>query len=173
MRKLLEPVAGGFFMGGAKRDAHHWGKRYGLADDSPEVQKKQAALYEHEISHLPQAVMWNAFSIPLNYAAQWTRSKMRGEKMSLGKFVIGKTFGSLFSNTVLIGGRGMAPELFNQWDRANSRHVIKPILKTIGLDEKSIDEAQAREARERGDDWQSRIEREHADGHERSQVTQK
>ncbi len=131
MRKVLEPVAGGFFRQGAARDARHWGRHHHLAADSAEVKQKEDALYQHELSHLPQAVMWNVFSIPINYVTQWAMARSHGEKFSLGTFIIGKTFGTLFSNTVLIGGRGMAPELFNDWDRINSRYVIKPVIGAI------------------------------------------
>lgn len=140
MRNVLEPIAGGFFASGARRDARHWGARHGLGADAPEVQQKEAALYKHEIDHLPQAVVWNVFSIPINFL---TQKFMLKHKFTLGEFIIGKTFGTFFSNSVLIGGRGMAPEIFNKWDRWNSEHILRPVLngpgQLLGIDKKTAD----------------------------------
>lgn len=150
MRQKLEPVVGGGFRNGAKRDARNWGKRHGLAPDAPEVKEKEAYLYEHELSHLPQAVVWNVFSIPMNFGAQFlTRKRMPGVSMAkhawemLPSFIIGKGFGTFFSNGILLGGRAVAPDTFIKWDRWNSEHVIKPVLNTIGIDKETADRVTA------------------------------
>ena len=161
MRKALEPIAGGFFHHGADKDAIKWGRKRGLAEDSPEVKHKAAELYEHEMSHLPQAVVWNSFSIPMNYGTQLLYAQLKGHaKPTLGEFAVGKVFGTVLSNTVLIGGRGMAPEAFNHWDRLNSKHVIKPLMGTLGIDRATIERIDREDAHRRGDDtghWQERV----------------
>jgi hypothetical protein len=150
MQLALEPIAGGVFRSGAKRDAKHWAKVNNLAEDAPEVKAKEAELYKHEIEHLPQAVVWNVFSIPMNYLAQLGFHKWEnrnapggGKGFSVTKFLVGKTFGFVFSNTVLIGGRGMMPELFGKWDQWNSKTIIKPTMGLIGgvmgVNQKTID----------------------------------
>lgn len=161
IRRVLEPVAGGVFRNGAERDARHWGQKHGFDADSNEVKQKAAALYEHEVSHLPQAVVWNAFSIPINYAAQVGMALYRKQPVPNWKeFAVGKTFGFLISNGVLLGGRAIAPEKFNEWDRINSQHVIEPTMRKIGgilgIDHKTVDKIAKENASLRGDTWQAR-----------------
>lgn len=178
MRNALEPIAGGAFRQGAHRDAIHWATKHGYADDSPQAKHKEAELYEHEMAHLPQAVMWNVYSIPINYGAQrWLFKHSHGghghghdhghhhhHTLGVGEFVVGKTFGSLLSNTALIGGRAMFPEKFNEWDRANSDHVIRPVMKTFGgvfgYSDKDIDRMEKKEQERRdGGGWKGRVEK--------------
>ncbi len=171
MRKLLEPVARPFFRNGAERDARRWGKRNGFAADAPEVEEKRAYLYEHEISHLPQAMVWNAFSIPINFGVQYLthgHHKSSNWRKSVADmlpgFIVGKGFGTLFSNGVLLGGRAVAPDAFIAWDRWNSKHIIKPVLegpgKLLGIDKKTADHVIESAEKERGHDWQSRVKAE-------------
>lgn len=158
LRTILEPVAGWAFRSGAKRDAHHWASKNGFAPDSPETIAKEKALYEHEVSHLPQAVMWNMFSIPINL---FTQKKILKSNYTWGELIVGKTFGSLFSNTVLIGTRALAPEAVHKWDTFNSDHVIKPTSRVIGsmfgVDHKTMDEAADKHVG-KDRDWQGRVQ---------------
>lgn len=146
LRHVLEPVAGVFFRNGAARDARQWGRRNGFDADSPEVKAKETYFYEHEVSHLPQAVVWNSFSIPINFVTQffthgnhresnWKRAALH----MLPEFIVGKGFGTIFSNGILLGGRAAAPDAFIAWDQWNSKHIIKPVLGTIGIDKETID----------------------------------
>lgn len=165
MRTMLEPIAGGLFRNGARRDARHWATQHGVSADAPETKAKEEALYEHEISHLPQAVVWNAFSIPINLGSQYMLAP-KGQKPHWFNLVVGKTFGALVSNTALIGGRAMAPEAFNEWDRFNSKHLIRPATKVIGgvfgVDEKTADRIADKEDKMRGasNNWQARLQSE-------------
>ena len=127
LRTILEPIAGKFFHKGAKRDAEHWAKTQGISPESAEVQAHEHALYEREMRHLPLAVVWNAFSIPINLMTQ----KLSGSKASLGTLAVGKTFGSLFSNLALIGGRAASPATFEKWDKFNSDHFIAPVTNAV------------------------------------------
>lgn len=165
IRNIIEPVAGGLFHNGAKRDARHWARQHGLSPDSPEAKQKEHALYEHELSHLPQAVVWNAFSVPINLGSQYLMAPTCN-KPRIFNLVVGKTFGSLVSNTALIGGRAMAPEAFNEWDRFNSKHVIRPVTRTVGgifgVDRDTVDRVAKKEDELRGDDWRTRVAQEPA-----------
>lgn len=146
MRKVLEPIARPFFRNGAERDARKWGKRQGLAADAPEVKEKEAYFYEHEMSHLPQAVVWNGFSIPINFGVQYlthgnhkSSNWRKAVAEMLPGFIVGKGFGTFFSNGILLGGRAVAPDAFIAWDRWNSKTFIKPTLGALGIDRKTID----------------------------------
>lgn len=151
IRQVTEPLAKGIYRIGAHRDALHWGARHGLAADTAEVKAKEADIIEHEMRHLPQAVAWNVFSIPINFGTQAvmakpgslnTRQKFTG---FLVKFAVGKSFGTLFSNGVLLGGRAVAPETFSAWDAWNGEHVLKPVLygtgRLFGVDKSATDKA--------------------------------
>lgn len=148
LRNLLEPVAGGIFRRGARNDARKWAMQQGLSPDSAEAKAKQAELYEHEISHLPLAIVWNAFSIPINLMAQ----KIQGSKASLGVMAVGKIFGAVVSNTLLIGGRALAPEAFNKWDRFTSKHLLIPATnaagKILGIDDETLKKVQREHQKE-------------------------
>lgn len=163
MRQKMEPWAGGFFQKGAARDAVKWGRKYGFEPGSPEVRAKETELYDHEMRHLPQAVMWNCFSIPINFATQRMFGKP-GEKITLPTFIVAKGFGTLFSNSVLLGGRAAAPEMFIAWDRWNSEHIIKPVLngpgRLLGIDKKTADRVLSDSHDDRPREWRERVHRE-------------
>jgi len=154
LRKALEPAAGPFFRKGAHRDAGKWARQRGILVNGPEAKERENMIYEHEISHLPQAVVWNMFSVPINLATQ----KISGSKASWGVLVTGKVFGSVISNGLLIGGRVIAPESFERWDRFSSKHAVVPLAKAVsgvfGVDKKAIEREAAQET---DDKWSGRV----------------
>lgn len=153
LRDRIEPIAGAAYRGGAHRDAQNWGRKHGLALDSAEVKAREEYLYKHEMDHLPQAVVWNAFSIPINGAVQLGMEKpsaVNTPKKFMGfltKFAIGKGFGTIFSNGILLGGRAVAPDAFIAWDKWNSDNVLKPVLygpgQLLGIDKETADKVMA------------------------------
>jgi hypothetical protein len=154
LRKMLEPIAGPFFRKGARRDAGKWAIQQGVAVNGPEAKERENLIYEHEVSHLPQAVVWNIFSVPINLATQ----RLSGSRASWGVLATGKVFGSVVSNGLLLGGRAVAPESFEKWDRFSSRHAVVPVAKAVsgvfGVDKRSIE----REAAQEEDDkWSGRV----------------
>lgn len=157
IRLMLEPVMGGMFKGGANRAAASWALRHGLNADAPEAKAKAEQIYEHEMSHLPQALMWNVFSFPINIAAQ----RLSGSKASLGTMIAGKTFGAVVSNTMLIGGRAVVPEAAHKWDRWSSKNLIIPSANAVG-GLLGIDKATMEKAASTDDDgaatWQTRTQ---------------
>lgn len=153
IRSLLEPVMGGMFRAGADRSAQAWALKNGLASDVQATKAKADEIYEHEVSHLPQALMWNVFSFPINIASQ----RMMGNKAGLGTLVAGKTFGALVSNTMLIGGRAVVPEAAHRWDRWSSKHLIIPTSRIVGgmvgIDGKVMEKAASHD-RDSAPSWQ-------------------
>lgn len=158
IRTVIEPVAGGFFRSGANRDARHWAERQADPVSAQSVVNKAEELYQYEMDHLPQAVMWNAFSIPMNVAAQ----KIMGSNLNWGTIAVGKTFGALVSNGMLIGGRALAPNAFHHWDRWSSRTVVTPTTKIVGklfgISSETVDKvANEHHSRQGAVAWQGRI----------------
>lgn len=144
LRRVLEPMFKGAFQRGAERDARRWAHHHGLDTNAPEVQAKAQMLYEHEMSHLPKAVVWNMFSVPINIVGQMLERKSR-KMTDLFDIALGKTFGIIVSNTMLIGGRALAPDAFHKWDSLNSKYLIMPVSKAVGriagVDDKTMEEA--------------------------------
>lgn len=129
IRRVLEPITGWAFRAGAERDARAWARQHSFAIDGPEATAKAHDLYEHELSHLPQAVMWNVFSIPTNLMVQ---KHLMKSSYSWPQLLVGKTFGSMVSNGMLIGARAISPDTMHGIDRWNSKHIIVPTAKKIG-----------------------------------------
>lgn len=140
IRRLSEPVLGGRFRSGAERNARSWAATHGFAENGEEAKAKAAELYEYELKHLPQAFVWNLFSIPINLFTQ----RATGNKASWGTLLTGKIFGSVISNGLLIGGRMLSPKTFGAIDKLNE-HVSLPVtnavVKTLGMDGHSAEHA--------------------------------
>lgn len=173
IRTVIEPLAGWAFRGGAVRDAKNWGARHGYAEDSAETKAKAAELYEHEVSHLPQAVMWNLFSVPINIGVQYllVRNRLSKEhgpaefnqmwkqdnlwKKEVYNIGLSKAFGSVVSNGMLLGGRAVAPAAFGKMDGWTGKHIVMPATKLIsklgGVSEKEVEDALAKQEKQRAE----------------------
>lgn len=143
IRKFIEPIAGKAFREGAEKASIKWAERNGFFAGSDEQKAKANELYEYEMQHLPQAVMWNAFAWPTNIVLQRYVFKDPHHSHGLAAITTAKTFGAIFSNGVLLGGRAVAPDLAHQWDKWNSEHIIAPATKiiggVIGIDRETVD----------------------------------
>lgn len=158
LRHMLEPFAGGLFRRGANRDALRWANDQTTPVDAEQITAKAQELYEYEMSHLPQAVVWNAFSIPINLFAQ----RLTHSNLSYREMAVGKIFGAAVSNTMLIGGRAMAPDTFHRWDQWNSRNIVVPTTKFVGrvfgADTSQVDEiARQHHHTGRAPGWSDRV----------------
>ena len=132
LRRIIEPWVGRFFRAGAEKSARDWAAQQSISVDAPEAKAKAAQFYEHEVSHLPQALVWNAFSIPINIGTMMYLNRSEPNKGALLlKLLLGKSFGSAVSNGALIGGRALHPELFRRWDTLQTTHVILPVSRAI------------------------------------------
>jgi hypothetical protein len=167
IRRVLEPMAGWAFRAGAQRDALAWARKETMVPDAGQIKAHEDALYEYEIAHLPQAVMWNAFSIPINIGMQWAQ----GSHSKWYSLLAAKTFGSLVSNGLLIGGRAFSPDTFHHIDQWNSKHIITPVARTVGgafgYDKETMEQAsRTLQATER--QYHDRIQPDHTPAADRS-----
>ena len=128
IRHLIEPLAAPFFRRGADYAAKRWGAKQGLPEDAPEIVAHAQSMYQSEIKHLPQAVMWNLFAFPIGVIGQ----KLGGHGSSVSRIIRNKSIGALISNGILLGTRAFAPDMAERWDKMNSEHVIVPTTKVIG-----------------------------------------
>jgi hypothetical protein len=157
LRNLLEPLVGWAFRGGANRTARNWAQNQGLAADAPEVKSYAEEVYQHEMSHLPQAVVWNMFAYPIGAVVQ----KKTGHNRSYPEIFKSKAIGAVVSNGLLIGGRMMAPGLAQKWDAAMGERVLLPVGKKVGklfgVDEKTMEHAANRGKRHEAATWALRV----------------
>jgi hypothetical protein len=141
LRSIFEPLLGWAFRMGANHSAQNWGKQQGLASDAPEVVARAEAMYQHEVSHLPQAVVWNMFAYPIGAIGQ----KMGGHGRSYPEIFKSKLVGAAVSNSILIGGRMLAPDAAEKWDQATGEKIFMPMTRTVGklfgIEEKAMEKA--------------------------------
>lgn len=160
IRKITEPVFGWAFHAGANRTARHWAQEKGIAEDAPETKAHAAEIYEHEVSHLPQAVVWNLFAYPLGAAAQ----KFDGHNHTWGQIFKSKLVGAIISNGILIGGRMVAPGPAQKWDTLTGDHIFAPVSKKVGrlfgVDEDAIEKANQKQRSHGSKAWAERVEEE-------------
>ena len=158
IRKLTEPLFGWAFRNGANRAAHHWAKNQGLADDAPEVTAYAEQVYQHEITHLPQAVVWNMFAYPIGAVGQ----KIGGHGRSYPEIFKSKLVGALVSNSILIGGRIVAPDTAQKWDTMTGENILLPASKSVGkmfgVDEETMQRAAESKHKHEVSTWEKRVE---------------
>jgi len=158
LRKIFEPLTGWAFRMGANRTARHWAQKQGLAPDAPEVAAHAKEIYEHEVSHLPQAVVWNMFAYPIGAVGQ----KLFGHGRSYGEIFKSKLVGAVVSNGILIGGRMLAPGAAQKWDQMTGENVFLPVSKAVGkvfgVDEKMMEKAVQNHREREQPTWVKRTE---------------
>lgn len=160
--RIIDPIAKPMFQHGARNAAERWGKKHGFATADTEVVDRAQEIYENEMQHLPQAVVWNMFSFPLGVLGQ----KWFGHEGSYGEIAKYKLLGTAISNVLLIGGRAMFPDKAEKFDRFNGKHIIRPVTRAVsglvGIDSKVVDrmDAKAEEAEHRANgSWRKRVEK--------------
>jgi hypothetical protein len=158
LSKLLEPAFGWAFRLGANHTAHVWAKQHGLDQNAQEVGDHAEAIYQHEITHLPQAVVWNMFAYPIGAVAQ----KVGGHNRPWPEIFKSKLVGAVVSNGILIGGRMIAPGAAQKWDQMTGEHIFMPVSKTVGglfgVDQKTMEKAARRQKDSADEQWQDRLE---------------
>ncbi len=158
IRTLTEPVFGWAFRSGANRAARHWANERNLDPESPEVKAHAAQIYEHEIAHLPQAVVWNMFAYPIGAVGQ----KMGGHGRSYPEIFKSKLVGAAISNGLLIGGRMIAPGAAQRWDQMTGQRVFEPVATKagalFGVDADTMARARHKQTSAAPGSWTNRVD---------------
>ncbi len=128
IRDGAEPLVGKVFHKGAEHAAKDWAENHGFGRDSDERRQYQDALYEYEMDHLPQAVVWTGAAYGFNIATQ----KLVGNKGSVLGIMGAKGAGSMLTAAFLVGFRGLTPAAAHKWDRLAGEHVVLPVSKAVG-----------------------------------------
>lgn len=133
VRKLCEPVMRPIFTWGVKRDNKSWAKKHHVAADSQEYKDHAAKVYEYEMSHFPQAVVWTGFSLGLNTGYQVFADKTPMPFASKLALKSGSVLsGVLVTAGVVVAARALAPNKMHSFDTWTSKNAILPATKTVG-----------------------------------------
>lgn len=128
MANTLEPVVGPLFRWSANRNASTWAKEQGLLPNSAEAKEKAKELYRYEVDHLPQALVWTAFGVPM--AAGMHR--MVGIDNNFWRLAQLQLESKVISSGALLAGRGLFPDKMHQFDTWTSKNIYTPVAKVFG-----------------------------------------
>ncbi len=142
LSKGMEKVVGPLYARSTQAAAKDWAYRTGFGLTSPVTQRYQDELYQYEVKHLGQAVVWTVTSVGINLVSQ---KKLTGNNATVMELLLLKSAASGIVSGLLIGGRAFFPEQSSEWDKWNSDHIITPTSKVIasmsGMDQQQLDAA--------------------------------
>lgn len=164
IRRMVEPVVGGFFRRGAEHAAHKWADKHGLTYDNQDVIDRAHKLYEYEMHHLPQMAVWTVSSIGLH----WAVMRKLEPAITVGEFARMKAVGAGITAATVFGARAAAPDKAHKWDETAGRYVVMPLTKTVGkvfgVKERDVDDYHARQTEQENGTaaktWTSRVKAE-------------
>ncbi len=142
IEKALEPLAKPVLQWSTERDAQHWASEHGKNPEGPEAKERAEKLYKYEIEHLPQAVVWTTYAVPLAVGMHKTVG-MPGKPMDIGRLQLES---KLLSSGALIGLRGAFPKKMHKWDTWTSKHVYAPVASIFGGGSNTADAPEAEKA---------------------------
>lgn len=126
VRHVVEPILSRFFHAGSRRAARQWAQDNGVSDNTV-IDQKEQTIYEREMSHIPQAVVWTATSTALNISTQ----RLCGNNAPLSHLLTGKLVGSATSAALVVGFRGFFPHQAHRWDQYTTKRLFEPIAHAV------------------------------------------
>lgn len=127
LSNLAEPLFHNAFMKGAKRDTAVWAAKHGYSDDSNEYKHRIEKIYNYEVEHISQALMWTGSSIVLNVMAQ----RALKNPSPISHIAAGKIGGALLTGGITVGGRMLFPRKAEALDKYTSEKILMPIKNKI------------------------------------------
>jgi len=165
LRKLSEPLVRPLFAFGIERSSKKWAKEQGYAEGSPEYEAHKREVYEHEIGHFPQAIVWTGASLGGNIAYQMYADKTPmafDRKLALKSSSV--LSGVLVTAGMVVAARALAPDTMHRMDRWTSKKIILPATKAVGslvgVDEAAVDRMVSKEQALAHGSWQQRMQTE-------------
>lgn len=132
LRAISEPVVRPLFSWGIAHDNAAWAKEHNVSKDSPEAKAHAASVYDYEINHFPQAIVWTGASLGLNTAYQVYADKspmLLERKLALKSGSV--LSGILVTAGVVVAARALAPNTMHGVDQWTSEHAIIPTTNAI------------------------------------------
>lgn len=144
IRRSLEPMLGGIFHASAEKSALRWAVSNKVSTKSKAFHDRMDDLYEHQLDHLPQAVVWTLSSLGINTAVQ----RMTGNSHSPITIAISKSAGIALTTVGVFGARLVAPKAMRNMDNWTSERIIIPATKFVssrlGIESSAVENAIAR-----------------------------
>lgn len=161
VRHASEPVMRPIFRWGVERDCKKWAEERGVPADSDTLREHADRVYEYEMSHFPQAIVWTGFSLGLNTAYQMYADKSVmpfNHKLALkGTSVLS---GVLVTAGVVVAARALAPGRMHELDQWTSSNAILPATKSVGkmfgIAEEDVNRMAEKEEALRNGNWTER-----------------
>ncbi len=167
LRKISEPLMRPLFTFGVERSSKKWAKENGFATDSPEYEAHKREVYEHEMNHFPQAIVWTGASLGGNIAYQMHADKSPmsfQSKLALKSSSV--LSGVLVTAGMVVAARAFVPDTMRRIDRWTSRKIILPTTKAVGslvgVDAQAVDRMAERENALHDGAWLQRLNAEQA-----------
>lgn len=176
IRHVMEPALGWLFHFGAHNAARNWAKQHGVDPGSQQCKDREKQIYEHEVRHLPQALMWTVSSSAINIGTQYLLERpghphMHGGHMHppvgflewVGGKAVGKLAGASTTAGIVVGMRGLAPHSAEKWDSWTSRNVFLPLTSSVGglfgVKKEDVERMAAKKEREAREEqgWSERV----------------
>lgn len=157
IRHLAEPVVGEIFEKSAEHSAMRWALKNGIAYNSEAYQQRVNDTYNHEMEHLPQAVVWTLSSIGLNTATQ----RVMGNTHSLTTIAGSKSIASLVTTGAVLGLRAFAPRKARSWDQFTSKNIFLPatrfVSNLVGVRAETVDKLVEHQENARDGGWSEQV----------------
>jgi hypothetical protein len=160
LEKLAEPVVRPVIANSAARAARTYAKEHGIAEGSESYEAHKQKVYDYELRHFPQAMVWTASSFGLNTAYQVMVDKtpmpLENKMLIKGASVLS---GVLMTAAAVSGARTLMPnrmEAVDGWTHERlDKYVLNPahhLVHTV-FGSKTTDGATPNVR-----SWQSRVE---------------
>lgn len=162
--KIAEPMFSKAFHNGAQRDAKAWAKKKGYSEDSKEYKERVEQIYNYEVAHIPQALVWTGSSVVLNVASQ----NLMGNKAPISHIAAGKIGGALLTGALTVGARAIFPRKAEKFDHFTSEKFLLPIEgkieRALGIeDEDHLHKSSKHKLLTSDDKWKKRVETDKVD----------
>lgn len=159
IRKAFTPLMGPIFRRSAERAARKEFEFAQMETKGPEFQQRVEELYNKEMEHLPNAVLWTVASPAINITMQKLviqKHFMKDEPpVPVTDLLLGKAIGATITSSLTLGLRALAPEKAQKWDNWMSSKLSGPVSgvvsKVSGVDRDVLKkDMEARNEREHG-----------------------
>lgn len=146
IRKAFTPLMGPIFRRSAERSARREFEFAKMEAKGPEFQQRVEELYNKEMEHLPNAVLWTVASPAINIAMQKLVIQKRfmkdDEPAPVVDLLLGKAIGATITSSLTVGLRTLAPEKAQKWDNWMSSKASGPVAgmvsKVAGVDKDEL-----------------------------------
>lgn len=133
LRQIAEPLAKPLFTWGVERDSRRWAQTNSIAVDSDAYHQHCKQVYEYEMRHFPQAIVWTGASLGLNTAYQMAADKSAmpwHKKLQLKSTSV--LSGVIVTAGVVVAARAYMPQRMHGLDQWMGQHAILPTTKVVG-----------------------------------------